>query len=175
MKISKSLKVYIHILLTIFVANNLYANTELSNYLVIYDKPKTTENIKFKDFNLQEVDLSKNKGKIVILNFWATWCAPCKKEMPSLDKLSGDYTNLLVYPINMEKPNEKKTLKFFKELNIKNLQIYYDPEFKLAKQFKMIGLPTTILINKQGDEFGRVIGEIDFNDKDFINVLKEYF
>ena len=69
----------------------------------------------------------------------------------------------------------KKTLKFFKELNIKNLQIYYDPEFKLAKQFKMIGLPTTILINKQGDEFGRVIGEIDFNDKDFINVLKEYF
>ena len=109
MKISKSLKVYIHILLTIFVANNLYANTELSNYLVIYDKPKTTENIKFKDFNLQEVDLSKNKGKIVILNFWATWCAPCKKEMPSLDKLSGDYTNLLVYPINMEKPNEKNT------------------------------------------------------------------
>ena len=121
----------------------------------------------FKDFELNDVDLSKNKGNIVILNFWATWCAPCKKEMPSLDKLSELYPDLIVYPINLEKPNKNKTLKFYEELNIKNLKIYFDPEFELVKLFKLRGLPISILINKEGKEFARVIGEIDFFDDSF--------
>ena len=109
----------------------------------------------------------------MILNFWATWCAPCKKEMPSLDKLSLYFNDkILIFPINLEKPNKKKTTKFFKDLEILNLNIFYDPEFKLAKKFKMRGLPTTILIDKNGREFGRIIGEFNFEDENFKNLIQ---
>ena len=67
-----------------------------------------------------------------------------------------------------------KAKKFFKDLKIKNLKIYYDDSVKLANNFSLIGLPTTILINKNGEEFARILGSIDFEDKDFIKWLSTY-
>ena len=110
----------------------------------------------------------------MILNFWATWCAPCKREMPSLEKLTHLYPEIKVFAINMEKPNKLKTQDFFKFIGVLSLDIYFDPELKLVKKFKMRGLPTSILIDKNGNEFGRIIGEIDFTDEKFINILKKY-
>ena len=117
--------------------------------------------------------LNQNKGNIVVLNFWATWCAPCKKEMPSLSQLSRKLPNLKVYAINMEKPNIKKVQNFYNDLKINNIKIYFDPEFNLAKKFRMRGLPTTIFIDKSGNEFARAIGEIDFNSKKLIELLEK--
>ena len=119
------------------------------------------------------MDLNQNKGNIVVLNFWATWCAPCKKEMPSLSELSRKLPNLKVYAINMEKPNIKKVQNFYNDLKINNIKIYFDPEFNLAKKFRMRGLPTTIFIDKSGNEFARAIGEIDFNSKKLIELLEK--
>ena len=73
-----------------------------------------------------------------------------------------------------EKPNIKKTSKFFQDLNIKNLKIYFDPEFELTKQFKLRGVPTTILLNKEGNEFARIIGDINFEDKKFIEWINNF-
>ena len=100
--------------------------------------------------------------------------APCKKEMPSLERLSKKYPEILIYPVNLEKPNQNKTQKFFNDLEISNLNIYFDPKFSLVKSFKMRGVPTSILIDKNGKEFARVIGEINFLDESFINFLKKY-
>ncbi len=174
MKISKSFKIYIHIFVIFFFAQQLLSATNYSNNIVVYKEPLEIKELKFKDFNLNDVDLTNKKGNIMILNFWATWCVPCKKEMPSLEELSKLYPEVIIYPINLEKPNKDKTKKFFENLNIKNLNIYFDPEFKLVKSFKMRGVPTSILINKNGKEFARIIGEIDFLDKSFINFLKKY-
>jgi len=174
MKISKSFKIYIHIFVTFFFAQQLLSATNYLNNIVVYKEPLEIKELKFKDFNLNDVDLTNKKGNIMILNFWATWCVPCKKEMPSLEELSKLYPEVIIYPINLEKPNKDKTKKFFENLNIKNLNIYFDPEFKLVKSFKMRGVPTSILINKNGKEFARIIGEIDFLDKSFINFLKKY-
>ena len=174
MKISKSLKIYIHIFVTFFFAQQLLSATEYSKNIVLHKKPIEIKELKFKDFNLNEVDLNEKKGNIMILNFWATWCVPCKKEMPSLDKLSKEYPEILIYPVNLEKPNQDKTIKFFTDLKISKLDIYFDPTFSLVKLFNMRGVPTSILIDKNGREFGRVIGEIDFFDKSFINLLKKY-
>ena len=74
----------------------------------------------------------------------------------------------------MEKPNKLKAQDFFKFIGVLSLDIYFDPELKLVKQFKMRGMPTSILINKEGEEFGRVVGEIDFSSEEFINLLKKY-
>ena len=95
MKISKSFKIYIHILLMFLVAKNVLADTDFSKNIVIYEKPKTIEELKFKDLNLQEVDLTNKKGNIMILNFWATWCAPCRREMPSLEKLTFEFPEIM--------------------------------------------------------------------------------
>tara|TARA_B100000963_G_scaffold357359_1_gene379390 strand:- start:5293 stop:5820 length:528 start_codon:yes stop_codon:yes gene_type:complete len=174
MKISKSFKIYIHILLLILFSKNLFATEDFSKNVVIYEKPKAIKQLKFKDLNLQEVDLTNKKGNIMILNFWATWCMPCRREMPSLEQLTHQYPEIKVYAINMEKPNKIKAQDFFKFIGVMSLDIYFDPELKLVKQFKMRGLPTSILINKNGEEFGRIVGEIDFIDKNFIELLKKY-
>ena len=174
MKISKSFKIYIHIIFVFLISKNLFANDDFSKNIVIHEKPKIIKELKFKDFNLQEVDLTNKKGNIMIINFWASWCMPCRREMPSLEQLTFKYPEVKVYAINMEKPNKLYAMDFFKSIGVTSLDIYFDPDFKLVKQFKMRGLPTSILIDKNGKEFGRVVGEINFTDKDFIKLLKKY-
>ena len=174
MKISKSFKIYIHIILVFLISKNLLAAEDFSKNIVIHEKPLIIKELKFKDFNLQDVDLTNKKGNIMIINFWASWCLPCKREMPSLAKLAQKYPDVKVYAINMEKPNKLRTGDFFKSLGITSLDIYFDPDFKLVKTFKMRGLPTSILIDKDGKEFGRVVGEVDFNSETFYKFLKKY-
>ena len=144
--------------------------------LVLTKTPKTYEEVIFKDINQKNVNLADFKGKLVILNFWATWCAPCKEEMPSLDALQSNdkLNNLKIFPINIGQEDISKSEFFFKELDIQNLDIYLDAPITLAKKFSLRGVPTTILFNKQGEEFARIIGSIDFKNEKFINWLKTY-
>ena len=144
--------------------------------LVILKNPKIYEEVFFKDSNDYDVNLDDFKGKLLILNFWATWCAPCREEMPSLDDLqsNSNFDNLKIFPINIGQENFSKSDSFFKELGIQNLEIYFDAPITLAKKFSLRGVPTTILFNKKGEEFGRIMGSIDFNNLEFINWLKQY-
>ena len=144
--------------------------------LVLIKNPKIYKDVIFKDINQKDINLDDFKGKLLILNFWATWCAPCREEMPSLDYLQSNtkLNNLKIFPINIGQEDISKSEFFFKELNIKNLDIYIDAPITLAKKFSLRGVPTTILFNKEGKEFARVMGSMDFNDKEFINWLKLY-
>ena len=157
---------------------NFSFGTEKPNIknLVLSKNLKTYEDVIFKDINQNNINLDEYKGKLLVLNFWATWCAPCREEMPSLDVLQSDnrLDNLKVMPINIGQEDLEKSTKFFKELKIKNLEIYFDPTVKLVKKFALRGVPTTILFNKDGKEFGRVIGSTDFSNEEFINWLKSY-
>ena len=144
--------------------------------LVLIKNPKLYEDVSFIDINQKNVNLDDFKGKLLILNFWATWCAPCKEEMPSLDELQSNtkFSNLKIFPINIGQEDISKSKNFFKELNIENLDIYIDAPITLAKKFSLRGVPTTIIFDKEGKEFARIIGSIDFNDDEFINWLKLY-
>jgi len=146
------------------------------NNIAINETPKPVSSVIFEDFLENEVDLKDYNGKLVIVNFWATWCAPCKEEMPSLDSLYQDdnFKNLEILAVNMEQPNFLKTKTFFDELNIKKLSIFFDPNLNFVKEFKLRGVPTTILINKKGEEFARITGSIDFQNKKFLKWLKNY-
>ena len=145
---------------------NLLINKDLKKYDVIT----------FLDDENNQLNLADYRGNLILLNFWATWCAPCKEEMPSLDILQSNKKtkNLVILPINVGKENIDKAKKFFEDLKIINLKIYYDDSIKLANNFSLIGLPTTIFINKNGEEFARIIGSINFEDKDFIEWLATY-
>ena len=140
------------------------------NNIAINEIPKPISSIIFEDFSGNEIELNDYEGKLVIINLWATWCAPCKKEMPSLDMLNRNksFKNLQIFPVNMEKPNRKKSKKFFSNLNIQSLKIFFDKDLDFVKEFNLRGVPTTVLINKKGKEFAKIIGEVDFNDEKFI-------
>jgi len=146
------------------------------NNIAISEIPKPIPPIIFEDFSGNEINLKDYYGKLVIINFWATWCSPCKKEMPSLDQLYQDssFENLQVLAVNMEQPNTIKTKKFFTHLNIKKLEIFFDRNLNFVKEFKLRGVPTTILVNKKGEEFARIIGEVNFQDEKFLKWLLKY-
>ena len=146
------------------------------NNMAINEIPKPISSLLFEDFSGNQIDLKDFKEKLVLINFWATWCKPCRNEMPSLDSLYEDknFKNLKIFTVNMEQPNKLKTKKFFTDLNIKNLKIFFDPDLNFVKEFKLRGVPTTILINKKGEVFARIIGEINFEDKKFLKWLSKY-
>jgi len=166
-------------LLIIFIfllPNSFAAETSDIKNLVINKELKRYDSLTFLDAKNNQLSLNDYTGKLVLMNFWATWCAPCKEEMPSLDLLleNKDLNNLKIFPINVGQDKIEKTSKFFNDLKIKNLKIYYDNPTTLAKTFGLRGLPTSILFNKNGEEFARIVGSINFEDKKFIKWLSNY-
>ena len=144
--------------------------------IILYKEPKKLENIVFKNNKGEIIKLSKFRNKLVVLNFWATWCAPCREEMPSLDQLASNknFKNISVIPINIGRESQSKSEIFFKEINIVNLNIYYDSSTELPNKLSLRGVPTTILVNKNGEEFARILGAVDFKNKELISWLNKY-
>jgi len=165
------------LILFIFLITNVTANelSEIKN-IVIYKDLKTYDNLIFLDKKDQKINIKDYNGNLVLMNFWATWCEPCKEEMPSLDRLQNNpkLNNLKILTINIGKENLKKVNNFFQELNIKNLEPYFDNPTTLAKKLSLRGVPTSVLFNVEGKEFARIIGSIDFDDLKFIEWLKNY-
>ena len=160
------------IIISILLINVAFSkvNPPFRNILVL-DKPKVYKEIIFQDRDGNQIDLKLiNTENIYILNFWATWCAPCKEEMPSLDKLN-EKDGIFIFPINLEEKNLKKVDNFYNDLNIKNLNSYFDEGLKLVKVFALRGVPTSIILNKNKEVIARISGSIDFEDKKFISWL----
>ena len=149
--------------------------TDIKN-LIIHKEKKKIEKVEFFNSKNKKVNLNDYKSKLVIINFWATWCAPCKEEMPHLDKLKSKskFQDIEILPINIADEELTKSETFFKELNINNLEIFYGSSLELAKKFKLRGIPTTILIDKEGYEFARIIGFIDFENESFLDWLSKH-
>ncbi len=165
------------LIVLIFLMSNSFAVEAIDiKNLIIHKELKKYDSLTFLNAKNEQLDLDEYKGNLILLNFWATWCLPCKEEMPSLDLLdtNENLDNLKIFPINVGQDNIDKSLIFFNELEIQNLEIYFDSPITLAKKFGLRGIPTTILINKNGLEFARIVGSIDFNDKKFIKWLGNY-
>ena len=143
------------------------------NNLIIHKEKKKIGKLEFSNSKNKKITLNDYHSKLIIINFWATWCAPCKKEMPHLSqlKLQKEFENIEIIPINIADEELKKCKKFFEDLNINNLEIFYGPSINLAKVFKLRGVPTTIIIDKEGYEIARIIGYIDFQNKSLLNWL----
>ena len=146
------------------------------NNIALHVSPKLIPSIVFEDFSGNKVNLGDYSGKLVMVNFWATWCKPCKEEIPSLDSLSQNenFKSLVIFPVNIENINYEKTKNFFSDLNVKKLEIFFDPNLNFVKELKLRGVPTTVIINKRGEEFARIIGSIDFKNKKFLKWLSNY-
>ena len=148
----------------------------LPKNLIIHEKLKKYDNVSFKNRFNKDINLVNFNGKLLLLNFWATWCEPCKEEMPSLDILAVDkkFKNIKIIPINIGQEKKKKIEEFYKDTKIKNLDIFFDTDVRLAKKFLLRGVPTTLIIDKEGDEIARIVGSIDFQDENFKTWLRTF-
>ena len=170
------IKFFITVIIIFSTFSSYSKDLNLPKNLIIYEKFKEYEDAYFKNILDKDINLIKYEGKLLLVNFWATWCEPCKEEMPSLDKLAVDenFKNLEILPINIGQEKIEKIEEFYNKTKIKNLDIFYDTDVRLAKKFLLRGLPTTLIINKDGKEFARVVGSINFQDVNFKTWLQNY-
>ena len=165
------------LIIFIFLITNSFANENPNiKNLIISKEPVKHTSLTFLDSANKQITLDDYVGNLIILNFWATWCAPCREEMPSLDQLmiNSNLENLKIFPINVGNDDLEKSKIFFDDLKIKNLEPYFVSTMTLAKKLSLRGIPTTILIDKEGKEFARVVGSIDFVDKKFLDWLVSF-
>ena len=136
--------------------------------LVLHDSPREGSDIGFTDASGAAVSLADFAGKVVVLNFWATWCPPCRAEMPTLDALQAGMggEDLVVLAVATGRNMVPAIEKFYAEAEIRHLPIYLDPKGQigpLARSFGVAGLPVTVVLDREGREVGRLTGEADWN------------
>ena len=141
--------------------------------LIIHKEPIATSGESFLDQEQNDVSLDDFKGKVLVLNFWATWCAPCRKEMPTLDNLQGIYKDgdveVLVVHVGPNRGDEIE--KFWQQENIQNISSYVDPKLAFAGSMNAFGLPTTLILDKKGREVGRLIGDEEWDQEGVVAIL----
>jgi thiol-disulfide isomerase/thioredoxin len=136
--------------------------------VAIHEAPKPMITTSFLNAEGNKINLSKYAGKTILLNFWATWCAPCRAEMPSLDALNetlgGD--NFEVVTVATGRNPLPMIEQFFETTDVKTLPMHRDPKMAFARATGVFGLPVTLVINPKGQEIARVQGEADWNSPD---------
>jgi thiol-disulfide isomerase/thioredoxin len=139
------------------------ATGALAAFLVKTERKPVT-NSAFQDGAGKALTLGDWKGRVMLVNLWATWCAPCRKEMPALAQLQKDLGSdqFEVVAISVDKKGVEASAAFLKETGAENLRLYVEPTLTILNDLQAIGLPATILIDRQGREIGRLLGPADW-------------
>lgn len=130
--------------------------------------PEALPEVSFVDGTGAARTLKDWQGKVVLLNLWATWCAPCRKEMPSLDRLQKELGSdrFEVVALSVDRAGIEGSKKFLDEINVSALKLYVDPTARATSGLKAVGLPATLLIDAQGREIGRLTGPAEWDSED---------
>ena len=144
--------------------------------LIVHEEPRELKSTIIVDEDGNDLDLSSFGGKTILLNFWATWCAPCRAEMPSLDalneELGGDSFEVLT--VSSGRNPAPAVDGFFKEANIKTLPKYADPTTKFSRDSGVLGLPVTLILDENGHEIARLQGEAEWNSENAKAILAKF-
>ena len=170
---------FLNILSLIFIffilnTNNTYSQPNILktfNNIVLHEKPKNLPDLELINKKGNTIIFNDFSSKLTLINFWATWCAPCKKELPELDNLYQQIprSQVNIVLINIENIKYDKIEKFFNKLKVKNLVSHFDNKLKLTKELKLRGIPITLIVNSDGKEMGRIIGDLNFTNPFFVS------
>jgi thiol-disulfide isomerase/thioredoxin len=142
--------------------------------LRLLDEPYPLPNISFHGGDGKNVKLSDFNGKIVLLNIWATWCLPCREEMPALDRLQEKLgsKDFMVLPVSTDKGGVNKVQEFYTLASIKSLGVYVDPNGKVERELRIIGYPTTFLVNRKGNAIGVMVGPAEWDSSKYVKLIQ---
>lgn len=162
--------------LTIIVMQSHYfLKDAFAAQFVIHESSRAIPDISFKDEQGKLKKLSDYKGRYILLNIWATWCKPCREEMPTLDnlkkQLSGKKFDVLA--LSLDRAGPKVVRKFYNEIGIQHLELIIDENMKAMRDLRVLGLPTTLLISPDGHEIGKLVGPAEWDSKEMIEFLQK--
>ena len=146
--------------------------------LTLSETPRRIPDLSFRDGEGKPVRLADFRGQSVLLNLWATWCIPCRKEMPALDRLQGQINgkDFAVVAVNIDTGDPAKPHRFLSDVRIKNLAYYDDPSTNVFQELKRVGravgLPTSILIDRSGCEIGYLAGPAEWSSEEAITLIQ---
>lgn len=140
--------------------------------LAVHETPTDLPEAVLLDASDAESSMADYKGKWVVLNFWATWCAPCRLEMPSLSRLQAAMPDIAVVPVATGRNDVSQIAKFYAEAEVTNLPVLRDPKSGLARAMGVMGLPVTIILNPEGQEVARLIGDAAWDGPEALAVLR---
>lgn len=140
------------------------------------DQPRAMPPVGFADADGRTLSLADFRGRPVLLNIWATWCVPCREEMPSLDRLQAKLSaaRLQVVPLSIDRQGIPVVEKFYRDLDLTSLGLYIDRDGAAAGNLAAVGVPTTILIDREGREVGRKIGAAAWDSPEVIALLRDH-
>lgn len=141
----------------------------------LHSAPRLLPEIRFQDGEGQPLTLTGFRGKVVLLNIWATWCGPCRREMPTLDRLQAKLggPDFQVVALSIDRAKLGVVTEFYDEIGIKHLAKYIDESGKAARQLNAVGLPTTLLIDREGREIGRHVGPAEWDTPEMVALIQQ--
>ncbi|GAB6051858.1 hypothetical protein JCM17960_06780 [Magnetospira thiophila] len=138
--------------------------------------PQPVPDIPFLDDTGEQRSIAAFRGKVVLLNFWATWCPPCVREMPALDRLQGLLKDegLVVLTLSQDRgeKNQNKARAFMVEKKLTHLDLYFDDRSAVAREVGARNLPTSLLVDKQGREVARLLGTAEWDDAESVALFR---
>ena len=142
---------------------------------MLYEDPRDLPELNFKDGNGESLTLSDFQGKTVLLNIWATWCGPCREEMPTLDALQAALggEDFEVVALSIDRKGIEVVQDFYTDVGIEQLRQYIDITGMAGTKLGAVGIPTTLLIDPHGDEIGRLVGATEWDSPEMTEFLKE--
>ncbi|MCG9698490.1 TlpA disulfide reductase family protein [Shewanella sp. Isolate11] len=151
----------------------IQSSVELINIL---PKPFPIELVSFKDAAGKEIDFSQYRGKVVMINMWATWCPPCVRELPALDRFKGkfDPAKFTVLPISIDQNGKQQVEPFLQSLEMGSFETYYDQEQALGAVFPLDTIPATFILNKQGELIAFVRTFVDWDDAKAVELINSF-
>lgn len=150
-------------------------NTGSPAGLTIWPEPKPVPEVNFMDGEGNPQSLADFKGKIVLLNVWATWCGPCRQEMPTLDRLQAQLggADFQVLALSVDQDGEQIVRDFYTEIGIQHLELYIDEGAQANRSLNAFGLPVTLVLDRQGQELGRKLGAAEWDSPEVIEYLRD--
>jgi thiol-disulfide isomerase/thioredoxin len=142
--------------------------------LSVFGQPREMPEIHFTDAEERPLTLTDFRGKVVLLNIWATWCVPCRKEMPSLDRLQAQLggDDFVVLPLSIDRAGLPAVRRFHEELGLQNLGIYVDSSGAASRALAAPGVPTTLLIDRNGREVARKMGATEWDGLEMVALIR---
>jgi thiol-disulfide isomerase/thioredoxin len=162
--------------LTALAVSMQSAGAQAPAAFAVHESPRPLSEIQFENAQGEAMSLADFRGKVVLLNIWATWCAPCRREMPTLERLQAELggPDFEVVALSIDRKGLPVVKEFYEELGLRELGMYVDASGKAPRELSALGVPTTLLIDREGNELGRLAGPAEWDSPEMVAFIRGY-